>query len=113
MLLALIGTLFIGTTAWKSGSSRSNCLINLRQFQRGIRAYANFYELVPGDTYVHSDVVASALIDFSRTCPLDGSTYSLNPILNNTTTVPNIGDLWYVCANEASNRHIPDDLVGW
>jgi prepilin-type N-terminal cleavage/methylation domain-containing protein len=33
VLLSLISVLFIGARAWKAGSDRANCILNIRNFQ--------------------------------------------------------------------------------
>ena len=41
VLLTLISVLFIGAKAWKDGADRANCILNIRNFQVGVRSYAN------------------------------------------------------------------------
>jgi type II secretory pathway pseudopilin PulG len=39
VLLSLITILFIGAQAWKRGSDRAICIINIQNVQKGVRGY--------------------------------------------------------------------------
>ena len=41
VLLSLISILFIGARAWKKGSDRAGCILNIRNVQQAVRGYAN------------------------------------------------------------------------
>ena len=38
VLLSLISVLFIGARAWKKGSDRAACILNIRNFQQAVRS---------------------------------------------------------------------------
>ena len=41
VLLSLISILFIGARAWKKGSDRAGCIMNIRNVQQGMRSFQN------------------------------------------------------------------------
>src|SRR5271169_5466129 len=50
VLLLLVGVLFIGITAWKSGANRAACIVNLTSIQKAVRGYENMNGLSTGAT---------------------------------------------------------------
>jgi prepilin-type N-terminal cleavage/methylation domain-containing protein len=50
VLLLLVGVLFIGITAWKSGANKAACVINLSSIQKAVRGYQNMNQLTTGGT---------------------------------------------------------------
>ena len=50
VLLSLVSVLFIGATAWKRGSDRAGAIIQIRNSQMGMRAFAQI-EDIETDTY--------------------------------------------------------------
>ena len=81
VLLSLISVLFIGAKAWKDGSDKANCVMNIRNLQTAARSYGN----INSNT---GAVVATTVYQFMNggeatspttppTCPKAG-TYSLN-----------------------------------
>ncbi|MGB1128846.1 MAG: prepilin-type N-terminal cleavage/methylation domain-containing protein, partial [Haloferula sp.] len=54
VLLSLISILFIGARAWKKGSDRAGCIMNIRNAQQAVRSYANMYntDSIPGSELV-------------------------------------------------------------
>ncbi len=49
VLLGLISVLFIGVKAYKRGSDRAKCILNVSTLQKAVRSYQNLYELEEGD----------------------------------------------------------------
>ena len=45
VLLSLISILFVGARAWKRGSDRAGCIMNIRNVQQGMRSYVNMNNL--------------------------------------------------------------------
>jgi len=41
VLLSLISILFVGARAWKKGSDRAGCILNIRNTQQAVRGYMN------------------------------------------------------------------------
>ncbi len=124
VLLSLVSVLFIGARAWKEGSDRAACILNLRAFQQGIRSYANLNEVDIGSAVSDDAIIAAGFMGgtggdatavppvvaaYDATCPLDGDAYSDNSAGN----VPAVGTLWKVCQNAASDNHVPSDITTW
>ena len=132
VLLSLISVLFVGVSAWRNGANRATCIVNQRNFQQSVRAWANLNNVTVGngidldsDT-VNDDIMTLLITDqfvagtgatASVTCPLDQSAYIPNPSGNDATDgdlVPVVGQLWYTCTNAAApDSHVPSDLAGW
>jgi len=53
VLLSLISILFVGARAWKKGSDRAGCIINIRNTQQAVRGFLN----------MHPDLTACATTD--------------------------------------------------
>ncbi len=124
VLLSLIGVLFVGATAWKNGSNRATCIVNIRNFQQAMRSYTNLHSdqltaetdalgAATGNTSISiGDLITRSFIEGtgtapSATCPLDGDAYTFG------TTVPAVGSAWATCANATSDEHAPSDTGGW
>jgi hypothetical protein len=114
VLLSLISILFIGARAWKKGSDRAGCIMNLRNAQQAVRSHANMRGLDPADTFVESEVfgpglyVEQAVADM--VCPQEGAgAYSAAA----SGTVPDVGVLYLACSAPAADLHVPDDVTGW
>src|SRR5690348_7996294 len=74
VLLSLIAILFVGARAWKRGSDRAGCILNLRQAQQAVRAYQNVNQLNDGATLnVATDLMGPGkLIEVTPRCPGGG-----------------------------------------
>ena len=48
VLLSLIGVLFIGARAWKRGSDKATCVMNIRNVQQAVRSHQNLSGLYDG-----------------------------------------------------------------
>ena len=104
VMMALIGILFLGATAWKSGSDRSNCLVNIRNVQLAARSYQNMYAINPGAEFTNTMIIGpSSFVPQSPSCPASG-TYSF------ATTFPSTGTLFMTCSLES---HVPPSHTGW
>ena len=71
VLLGLISVLFIGVSAYKEGSNRSKCILNISNVQKAVRSYQNLYEVNNG--------AALAMATIAGTCPPRGGDISLMP----------------------------------
>lgn len=108
VLLALIAVLFIGGRAWKRGSDRAGCIMNIRNVQQAMRSHQNLNgvpdgapidivaDLVGGDNFIRTEPV----------CPGTG-TYSM------ASTIPDLGTLAIECSLSTSREHIPSFYAGW
>ena len=107
VLLGLISVLFIGVSAYKEGSNRAKCILNMSNVQKAVRAYQNLYEKSEGDTLALTDLVGSGkLIETAPICPSQG-TYSV------AGNVPPVGTVYLTCSLSASNDHVPNTVTGW
>ena len=108
VLLSLISVLFIGAQAWKEGSDRSQCILNIRNAQTAGRSYQNMNQLAVGASYTASTSVygTGKFLETAPTCPSAG-TYTW------TTTVPAVGTLFMTCSLSSTKNHVPGSVSGW
>ena len=114
VLLSLISILFIGAQAWKRGSDRTMCIMNIQNMQKGMRSYANLYGYAPGEsvTGLQSNIVGiGKFVQVAPLCPGSG-TYSYGEILG-IDTIPPIGELYMTCSLATSDRHVPENHDDW
>ena len=116
VLLLFIAMTFVGVTAWKRGSDRAGCVMNIRHVQMAVRGYARVQSLQPGDdtgALVPPVNLTSQLIGPGKyvpsqpLCPGNGF-YGLGG-----NTVPAVGSLYMTCSLEASDGHAPSDHGTW
>ena len=104
VMMALIGILFLGASAWKSGSDRSNCLVNIRNVQLAARSYQNMYAINPGAEFATSMIIGpNSFVPQLPTCPASGS-YAF------ASAFPATGTLFMTCTLES---HVPPSHAGW
>lgn len=107
VLLGLISVLFIGVAAYKKGSDRAKCVLNISTVQKAARSYQNLYELKMGDDLAVADIAgAGKMIESTPVCPADGS-YTFG------TTVPSAGSTYLTCSLGSSDGHQPSSTAGW
>ena len=107
VLLGLISVLFIGVAAYKKGSDRAKCVLNISTVQKAARSYQNLYELKMGDDLAVTDIAGSGkMIESTPVCPSEG-TYTFG------TTVPAAGSTYLTCSLSASQGHQPSSSAGW
>lgn len=115
VLLSLIAILFVGARAWKRGSDRAGCIMNIRNVQQAVRSYANMYNVVQDGT---GSIPASTLqgsgkfVEAAPACPGAG-TYTPAD-LTAAVTVPAVGSLVLSCSlSAAPDLHVPTSYAGW
>ena len=112
VLLSLISILFIGARAWKKGSDRAGCILNIRNFQQAVRSYGNMNEKAPGDTVAAftTTIIGSGLfMEKAPVCPGRG-TYTGTA----GTTIPAVGTLALTCSMAAApDSHEPAVHGDW
>ena len=116
VLLSLISILFVGARAWKRGSDRAGCIMNIRNVQQGMRSYVNMNNLpatqaVNDSDFIGPDLFVEAVAPGQLpTCPdPDGGYLTLSG-----ATVPAVGTVWMTCGLAAdARRHAPASVVGW
>lgn len=114
VLLSLISVLFVGARAWKKGSDRAACVLNIRNAQQAVRGYANMNNLSEGATFTESEVFGAgkvmnnAVADLK--CPQEGAgAYEAAA----SGTVPNVGTLYLACDAAVSDSHVPTEYANW
>jgi prepilin-type N-terminal cleavage/methylation domain-containing protein len=112
VLLSLISILFIGARAWKKGSDRAGCILNIRNVQQAVRGDQNMKNAVPGDTtLLAANIIgATGYIPKVPKCPSTSTAYTITA----ATVYPAEGSLYAVCPNIATlTDHTPADITGW
>ena len=110
VLLSLIAILFVGARAWKKGSDRAGCILNIRNVQQAVRGHQNMNNLAAGDALpratIYSDTINAAYLKTPR-CP-GGGVYTETTVL-----VPAIGTLYLPCSLAGSDVHEPAAYTEW
>ncbi len=110
VILSLVSILFIGGKAWKRGSDRALCIMNLELVQKGVRSYGNLYGYTPGDTVVdlESKVIGlGRFVEKAPICPGHGSYTMLG------NQIPTRGTLYATCSLAGGGEHEPEDSATW
>jgi prepilin-type N-terminal cleavage/methylation domain-containing protein len=97
VLLSLISILFVGARAWKRGSDRAGCIMNIRNVQQGMRSFQNMAEIIGAGKFVETAPV----------CPAAG-TYSIGG-----DNLPGVGTLYMTCGLAATDGHVPSTYTDW
>lgn len=110
VLLSLISILFIGARAWKRGSDRAGCIMQIRNVQQAVRSYTNLNGLNAGVTVSGLKTLLignGKFVERTPTCPGAGSyTYQ-------NDAIPNVGTLYMTCSLATSESHVPNSYVEW
>lgn len=110
VLLVLISVIFIGANAWKKGSDRTLCIMNLQNVQKGVRSFANLNGYDAGSTVtgLESQIIGlGRFVEAMPECPGDGSYSSGGDV------IPNIGNLYFNCSLSSTNEHEPLNADDW
>ena len=91
VLLLLVGVLFIGMSAWKSGANAAACIINLSSIQKAARGYQNMNGLTTGASLAVASITSAGFWSKVPVCP-GGGTYT--PL----GTVPSQGIAYMSCS---------------
>ncbi len=114
VLLSLISILFIGANAWKKGSDRALCILNIRNVQTGVRGFSNLYGYDPGEnvTGLQMRIIGMGkFVESTPNCPSSG-TYTYGPGFG-ADTIPPIGEVYLHCSLESSSEHAPSETSDW
>lgn len=106
VLIFLISILFIGARAWKKGSDKAACIMNIRSVQQMIRGYQNINNYPEGyviDVFVISNEYGITNIN---ECPGGGD-------YDHAGTIPPAGTLVMTCSLATSEGHVPPNIAGW
>jgi type II secretory pathway pseudopilin PulG len=108
VLLGLISVLFIGVSAYKEGSNRSKCILNISNVQKAVRSYQNLYEVSAGASLAMETIAGTGkLLETVPTCPTATGAYTLS------ATVPGVGVAALTCSLATSHQHVPTSVSGW
>ena len=104
VLLSLISILFVGARAWKRGSDRAGCIMNIRNVQQGMRSFQNMNGHTAGDvvTGAQTEIIGPGkFVESPPTCPAAGS-YTIGG-----DNLPLVGVLYMTCSFASSDGHVP------
>jgi len=124
VILALVSVTFAGANAWKNGTSRTQCIVNIRNIQQAVRCYQNVHGYNPGAKAVGFDgtqSIARQLYsrEYIRTqaynqilgieqCP-GGGYYQIADVQR----FPLPGELFIRCSLAESQQHMPETGRDW
>jgi len=98
VLLSLITILFIGARAWKRGSDRAGCILQIRNVQNG---YIPGQDVAPRD--LKTEVIGSGrFVEKDPACPAEGA-YSYGP-----NRIPGVGRIYMRCSLNHTEDHHPE-----
>ncbi len=109
VLLGLISVLFIGVSAYREGSNRANCILNISNVQKAVRSYQNLYELNVGGALTTDVIIGTGkMLESTPTCPSGGE-------YDTADVVPAIGTPYLTCSKSADEdgAHRPKSTSGW
>ena len=110
VLLSLISILFVGARAWKRGSDRAGCIMNIRNVQQGMRSFQNMNGHTAGDTVTDAQteiIGAGKFVETTPECPGGGS-YTIGG-----NSLPAVGTLYMTCSLASSDGHVPSSYTDW
>ena len=119
VLLSLISILFIGARAWKKGSDRAGCILNIRNAQQAVRGYMNMKDnAVPAEADIFG---GTAYLKYPKcpASPLAASAtalvaYTFTPANANVTGTATGASICLDCTETTVTDHLPDgDLSQW
>jgi type II secretory pathway pseudopilin PulG len=99
VLLLLVGVLFIGVVAWKSGASAAICITNLSSIQKAARGYQSVNGLSTASAETSVQLLNASFWTSTPLCP-GGGVYTM------LTTVPAPGVAYATCSL-ANQGHAP------
>jgi type II secretory pathway pseudopilin PulG len=123
VLLSLISILFIGARAWKRGSDRAGCIMNIRNVQQAVRGQQNMQNLAIGaslpttkiwkQNVTSTDSSGNAVTTEVDTGFLNEPTCPSNGTYTPTGTVPAYGTLYMTCSLAGTLDHAPTVTSDW
>jgi prepilin-type N-terminal cleavage/methylation domain-containing protein len=117
VLLSLISILFVGARAWKAGSDRAGCILNIRNVQQAVRGEANMKQLAIGDACLNNLIwgVNDTVYMKPPSCPsLPVPAVGATNYVNFLAVVPATGTLYLTCVLAADpTLHVPAAYTDW
>ncbi len=115
VLLSLITILFIGAKAWKRGSDRTICIINIHNVQKGVRGYSNLYGYSPGASVpgLQGQIIGlGRFVESTPNCPAGGQ-YSFGADTGGPDVIPDTGKAYMACDLSTTDQHQPNVTADW
>ncbi len=114
ILLSLIAVLFLGVAAYKKGTDRAKCIINITSVQKVARSYANLSQLAIGDNLLIGDIAgANKMLARAPTCP-DSGVYTFQATVPAKAAGVAATELYLSCSlATATEKHVPKLYSGW
>ncbi len=107
VLLSLISILFIGARAWKRGTDRTGCIINIRNAQQAVRSYQNINAHPDGfPINMVNDIIGENGYIGEPRCPSGGE-------YGRMAEIPAMGTLVMWCSLASTDTHIPSAYSNW
>lgn len=115
VLLTLVSVLLVAASGWKRGTNRARCILNIRQMQMSVRAYASAASFDPGRDLTQeappinllSELVGpGSFVPELPHCPGRGLYFFGGDV------IPEIGSLYLRCSL-ASQGHEPEQFGNW
>jgi type II secretory pathway pseudopilin PulG len=104
VLLGLISVLFVGISAYKEGSDRAKCILNIVNCQKAVRSHQNMYEGTIGGTLLIATITGPGnMLETAPVCP-NGGAYT------SEITYPVVGTAYLTCDRAG---HVPASTSGW
>ncbi len=103
LILPFMSVLFVGARAWKKGSDRAGCIMNIRNVQQAVRGHQNLKSLDVGTPLDMNDIFGPNGYLPQPVCPL-GGTYTY------TNTIPPVGTVICKCSHA---DHMPTNTSTW
>jgi len=113
-MIALVSILFLGAQAWKRGSDRALCIIQIQHMQKGVRSYANLYGFIPGSNApgLQSKIIGlGRFVEATPVCPGSG-TYTFGQTYG-VDTIPPLGEVYMECSLSGTQQHAPNASPDW
>lgn len=116
VLLLLVAVLAFSARAWKEGTERARCIMNIRQMQMSVRAYANLNNLEPGTnlgsptpavTLLGELVGPGKFVPELPVCPGNGMYFYGGDV------IPEVGALYLSCSLAGVRGHEPQEFSDW
>ena len=109
VLLSLIAILFVGARAWKRGSDRAGCIMNIRNVQQAVRGHQNMTNSTAAPAA--TDIYGSGTNVYLPTpsCPASGTYTFAAPSVGAAVA----GGIYLTCDLATSDGHVPSNTSTW
>lgn len=124
VILSLAALMMVGANAWRRGSDRAACVINIRNVQSSVRSYQNMYGYSPGTMpyadngtqsiarhlyikgYINENLNKTLVGE--QSCP-GGGAY----VIPQEEVFPAAGTLYLNCSFETDRKHGVPNSAQW